>query len=313
VGWTSCDKRWGCEIGHIDPETLALLALGERVDEDADHLQSCPDCRAQILRFREVVRVGRAAAPLRGTLPEPPPHLWERIRAGIATGEREGVTAESAGGAPQSPVEPPIDPLVEEEAPVESEAWDDSAGAGPGAEAADDRARAEGPVIRRRSVAEGANPHGTGPPSGAPPARPGGRRRRMKAAVTGALTLAALAVVGALVLPGRVTVQATAALEPLEPGEPGTAELVEDRSGRALRIADGTLSEVEGGYYEVWLADPNVERLISLGPYVPGEPNRLPQGLDVGTFPVVDVSVEPVDGNPAHSGRSVLRGTLPIT
>ena len=36
----------------------------------------------------------------------------------------------------------------------------------------------------------------------------------------------------------------------------------------------------------------------------------LPAQVDVGEFPVVDVSIEPADGDPAHSGDSVVRGTL---
>jgi hypothetical protein len=32
--------------------------------------------------------------------------------------------------------------------------------------------------------------------------------------------------------------------------------------------------------------------------------------VDVGEYPVVDVSIEPTDGDPAHSGNSVVRGTL---
>ena len=36
----------------------------------------------------------------------------------------------------------------------------------------------------------------------------------------------------------------------------------------------------------------------------------VPDGLDLGEFPVVDISVEPFDGDPSHSGDSVVRGTL---
>jgi hypothetical protein len=36
----------------------------------------------------------------------------------------------------------------------------------------------------------------------------------------------------------------------------------------------------------------------------------LPDDLDLTTYPVVDVSVEPMDGDPAHSGLSVARGSL---
>jgi anti-sigma-K factor RskA len=103
---------------------------------------------------------------------------------------------------------------------------------------------------------------------------------------------------------------ASVALNPLVEGAAGTAVLVEDRAGRALRIDDPDLAQVEG-YYEVWLATPAVDGLISLGPYVEGEPQRLPESIDVAAYPVVDISVEPLDGDPGHSGRSVLRGQLP--
>ena len=36
----------------------------------------------------------------------------------------------------------------------------------------------------------------------------------------------------------------------------------------------------------------------------------VPAGVNLTDYPVVDVSLEPLDGNPAHSGTSVLRGTL---
>jgi hypothetical protein len=36
----------------------------------------------------------------------------------------------------------------------------------------------------------------------------------------------------------------------------------------------------------------------------------LPAGIDLTVYPVVDVSIEPLDGDPAHSGVSVARGSL---
>jgi hypothetical protein len=38
----------------------------------------------------------------------------------------------------------------------------------------------------------------------------------------------------------------------------------------------------------------------------------LPENLDVGEFPVVDVSNEPIDGDPTHSGDSIVRGVLEV-
>ena len=36
----------------------------------------------------------------------------------------------------------------------------------------------------------------------------------------------------------------------------------------------------------------------------------IPDSLDIGEYPVVDVSDEPYDGDPAHSGDSIVRGRL---
>jgi hypothetical protein len=64
------------------------------------------------------------------------------------------------------------------------------------------------------------------------------------------------------------------------------------------------------GFLEVWVIDAEVTKLVSLGPSRPDGTYDLPPGLDPEDFPVVDVSVEPLDGDPAHSGDSVLRGEL---
>ena len=62
----------------------------------------------------------------------------------------------------------------------------------------------------------------------------------------------------------------------------------------------------------MWLLDRDAKRLISLGPLGPGRTGSyvLPVSIDLAEFPVVDVSVEPADGNPAHSGVSAVRGPL---
>jgi hypothetical protein len=36
----------------------------------------------------------------------------------------------------------------------------------------------------------------------------------------------------------------------------------------------------------------------------------VPAGLDLSGYPIVDISDEPLDGNPAHSSVSIVRGTL---
>jgi len=287
---------------HIDPETLALLALGEQEGgPDADgHLRGCRQCTAEVARLREVVDLGRAAAPLRGTLTAPPPQLWDRIREGVAA------------GAAGSPVEPSAPPPVEDPSARNGRS---SPPGRPGTEL-DPRVEPAAPhpsepaeVPRRRRPAPGGPAAGTGGPS-RPPSGPvrQGRRRRLLAGL-GALVAVLGAAVALDVLPGRGTV-ATAALESLEPGAGGSVALVEDRTGRAVRIEDPQLADIDG-YYEVWLASPELDRLVSLGPYVPGQVNRVPAAVDLAAYPVLDVSIEPIDGDPTHSARSVLRGTLP--
>jgi hypothetical protein len=56
---------------------------------------------------------------------------------------------------------------------------------------------------------------------------------------------------------------------------------------------------------------PDAVRMVPVGVVHRGDTVLpLPDGLDLGAYPVVDVSVEPLDGNPAHSGLSVARGQL---
>jgi anti-sigma-K factor RskA len=86
---------------------------------------------------------------------------------------------------------------------------------------------------------------------------------------------------------------------------------------RMLRSAEGIVLELDmalpptDGYYELWLIDDAVTGMVSLGPVPPdGSRVLLPDGLDVSGFPIIDVSAEHFDGDPTHSGDSVLRGRL---
>ncbi|WP_138734683.1 anti-sigma factor [Modestobacter excelsi] len=135
------------------------------------------------------------------------------------------------------------------------------------------------------------------------------------------LTIAAAVLVGGVVGGGAValtrdedgsgSVVATAALDPLP---------AEDASGRAeVRDVDGVRSlqvdldapSLPDGYYEVWLLQPDAVRMVPVGAVHRGDTVLpLPDGLDLGAYPLVDVSVEPMDGDPTHSGVSVARGSL---
>ena len=107
---------------------------------------------------------------------------------------------------------------------------------------------------------------------------------------------------------------ASATLEPL-PGwsETGSAQVRTAPDGTRSLVVD--LDDAPGveGYLEVWLLKPDVSGLVSLGT-LDGTSGTfaLPADLDLAQFPVVDVSDEPLDGDPAHSGVSVVRGALDV-
>ncbi|MFI6638993.1 anti-sigma factor [Streptomyces sp. NPDC050504] len=117
---------------------------------------------------------------------------------------------------------------------------------------------------------------------------------------------------------GDGTGTATSAAVPLDPlavpTAAGTARLVGGTAApRGVAVAVTGLPATDG-YYEVWLMDRTHEKLIAMGALGPRRTAALPlpEGVDLHTYPVLDVSEQPYDGNPAHSGRSVVRGELPV-
>ncbi|WP_431728948.1 anti-sigma factor [Verrucosispora sp. TAA-831] len=66
------------------------------------------------------------------------------------------------------------------------------------------------------------------------------------------------------------------------------------------------------GYYEVWLINPNTMEMFSIGVLGTGSEVLLPlpPNVDLGKYSVVDVSAERFDNDTAHSGDSLLRGSL---
>ncbi len=157
---------------------------------------------------------------------------------------------------------------------------------------------------------------------GAPHASPAQHRGRNRVLV---LVAAALLVACALAATALVVVRAgdgpstqlvaTASLsgEGLDPGGDGSgsAELLESDAGWKVAIeVDQLPSPPAGSYYEAWLLGAGPEQVQSLGALDGDQRFAVPDGLTIDDFPLVDVSIEPIDGNPAHSSKSVLRGQL---
>lgn len=109
------------------------------------------------------------------------------------------------------------------------------------------------------------------------------------------------------------TVVATAALDPLPGWDASGSAVVETRSdGTRVLVIDLDSTETsDDGFREVWLLTPDVSGLVSIGTLA-GTTGQfvLPDGLDLDEFSVVDVSEEQFDGDPAHSGDSIVRGPL---
>ena len=170
-----------------------------------------------------------------------------------------------------------------------------------------------GPSRDTESPAE--SPQQTAPPQS--------RRSMRRSAVALAAAIGLIAGVGGTVLVDALRepeaqVVASATLNPL-PGQAGqgTAQLVREGETTQLRVSvTGAAPPPTQEYREVWLINTDGERMYSLGVLPVGGAGAyvVPAGLDdsLDGFTVVDVSLEPYDGNAAHSLRSQVRGTLPV-
>ena len=110
--------------------------------------------------------------------------------------------------------------------------------------------------------------------------------------------------------PNETQVVQRANLQPLQRQGSGTAEFVRLGDTKVLNVRIQGLPSVSEGFYEVWLIDAKVKRLVSLGPLRADGHYVVPAGIDASEYPIVDVSLEALDGNPRHSSDSLLRGTL---
>lgn len=215
-----------------------------------------------------------AADPVEMT--DAPPELWARIAA----------AAEVDGGAPLQLADPPDAELPDREPPDPE------------------------PIIAV--------------PSGTEPIVLESRRRRWSTVLVSAAAIVALVVGIGVLAASRTdpapTELAAAELLPFDGAQVGNAggqvELIDDGDQLSLRVDMRDLpTPAPGTFYELWLIDPATGEPVSIATMKDGSSDvatdvALPAGTDTDRYEVVDVSVQEDGAGPAHSGNSVLRGTL---
>jgi hypothetical protein len=283
-------------VSHIDPEVLALRALGETAGTYADdaHLPGCAHCQAELDKFAEVVSIARRDERADQLL-KPPAQVWARIAQEVGPEASTGVQSD-AGLQPGADLEPGPGPAPgpgpETAAPQPEPGWQDRGQAG--------RQRAGRPASSRR-VSWWRRPIAVG----------------LAGLLVGFGVAAGIRQLAASPAATPATpVVATIPLRPLPQfpqwnGVFGTALMERATTGRLLSVKLHAPSKP--GFYEVWLLARDGVKMISLG-----DLNRdhtglfaMPPGVNLAEYSRIDVSLQPFNGSTLHSADSVVRGSLP--
>ncbi|TXK16868.1 anti-sigma factor [Microbacterium wangchenii] len=260
-------------MSHLDPERMALLAIGENAEDgERSHLDDCPQCAAELDELAFAVSVGRSTVDV-GEWETPPERVWEGILADIS--------------APRA--DPPAEP------PAASGAASAPAASAPAPPAT--------PPAAPSSPAAGA---------GSPPPR--GRTRMLFTLAASVALLLVIVGIGVAVRPSQPVEVAAASLDafPAHPGARGSATVIEtDDRERVVRVTLDADADTGEGSREVWLITADATALVSLGTLEGSEGTfPIPPDIDIDEYVLLDVSLEPEDGDPQHSGDSIVRGEL---
>ncbi|MFP5199419.1 anti-sigma factor domain-containing protein, partial [Micrococcus luteus] len=95
-------------------------------------------------------------------------------------------------------------------------------------------------------------------------------------------------------------------------GSPARAEMTRAADGEMhLAVHVPQVPAPEDGYLEVWIRDEAASRMISLGTVTRQDTTlTVPEGVDLASYPVLDVSHEHFDGDPSHSTLSLWVGEM---
>lgn len=249
---------------HIDPERLALFAMGEPVAApvESEHLADCATCVDDLAALRHAVVAGRASFDV-GDLETPPESVWMRIADELAL-----------GGPAAAPIAAPSATQTRE--PAERGDSEDSV--------------AIVPLPRRRLMT------------------------RIWALAASLVLIAGVGLgVWAVTQRAALTEVAEATLAPFpdHPSAAGSAVVEELPDGtRAVRV-QLSADTAPDTFREVWLITADASALVSLGVLDGKEQTfAIPADVDLENYVLVDVSQEAIDGDPNHSGDSIVRGEL---
>lgn len=284
---------------HLDPEFLSLLALGEPLgnESDAVHLAGCRECSETLAALRRTVLVA-TADPAAVELTEPGSHNWDAIHQAL------GLSPSLAA-----------DPLSRSAAPVR-DAQGARAGRGTDAQAVRPAEEPTSPPLSSSA-----------PPVPLRPGRrtPGTRRGLWITAVAAGVVLGAAGAWTAAGILGRTeppaaaptppaVVLAQTSLQPLAAHAASGNAVVQRLPNGTRQLVIRLAEEKVSGFREVWVGSADLSKMVSLG-VLGNDPGIfvIPSGLDLAQYPVVDISNEPYDGDPAHSPESIARGRLTVT
>jgi hypothetical protein len=265
-------------LSHLDSELLAGHVLGDTDQLDADqreHLATCAQCRADVEELSRIVELSRNGADLARPMAGEQA-LWRAIsdELGLETSVAAApVPSDPGRSAKHQPVHRDSSPVALDQKRLRTDAVPQERWA-----------------PRRWAV--------------------------LVAAAVGLLVGVGVTAVVNQVRTDDVQIVSTATLTAL-PGHSGQgqAELVRDNGATALRIdVEGSAPSSE--FREVWLINNDGKRMYALGVLPATGSGSYPVPAQLGDsldgFTIVDVSIEPYDGNAAHSRNSQVRGSLPV-